>query len=398
MHSANRGHQTLHEQERTSSSRVDHLYVHVPFCSGKCAYCNLYSRPFSEEACDAFLESLKREAALRLASDRCRQPRTVYIGGGTPSILPSAQLQYLVAILRTHVSLSQVEEWTVEGNPGTWSLDKLKVLREAGATRISLGVQSMQNDILAFLGRRHRAEDVVPTIQLIRRAGITDIGVDLIAALPDVSAEAWGITLRQVSELDIQHVSVYALTLEPGTDLDARSRNGEFHVPGETAQLVALRAARKALEERGFARYEISNYARPGHESRHNLAYWRGKDYIGLGPAASSRVGPQRWANEPSLDAYVSALLGDRPPPGDSETLTEAADAGERLAFAFRLAEGVDLRDHPPANENQRHAWDTALNCLRTNGFLTLDDGKRWRLSPKGWNHADAVAEALLAE
>ncbi len=375
---------------------LDHLYILVPFCSGKCAYCSFYSEHLSEEAGAVFLKSLRREAELRLEGTPPPRPSTIYIGGGTPSLLSPAQLRELVDVLESSLSLEGVREWTIEANPGTWSAEKLEILREAGVTRISLGVQALCDETLSLLGRRHAVCDVEPTIRLIREAGIGDVGIDLIAALPGVAPEAWRHTLAQAIDLGVEHISVYALTLEPGTDLYRRSELGEITIPDEAAQLEALFTAWEVLEAGGYRRYEISNYARPGHESIHNLAYWRGRDYLGLGPAASSRVGLERWTIRPSLDAYAEALSGDRLPPGDAETLTAAVDAAERLAFGFRLAEGVDMREHSAADDAQRDRWQAALDALQAEGLITRGDDGRWYLSRRGWDMADAIAEAVV--
>jgi len=342
------------------------------------------------------LKSLRREAELRLEGTPPPRPSTIYIGGGTPSLLSPAQLRELVDVLESSLSLEGVREWTIEANPGTWSAEKLEILREAGVTRISLGVQALCDETLSLLGRRHAVCDVEPTIRLIREAGIGDVGIDLIAALPGVAPEAWRHTLAQAIDLGVEHISVYALTLEPGTDLYRRSELGEITIPDEAAQLEALFTAWEVLEAGGYRRYEISNYARPGHESIHNLAYWRGRDYLGLGPAASSRVGLERWTIRPSLDAYAEALSGDRLPPGDAETLTAAVDAAERLAFGFRLAEGVDMREHSAADDAQRDRWQAALDALQAEGLITRGDDGRWYLSRRGWDMADAIAEAVV--
>lgn len=376
-----------------------HVYIHVPFCSGKCSYCAFYSLPADAVAISRYQAALAVELELRIGGRPTPQVETLYCGGGTPSILGIADWRALATTLHRLLDLTVLREWTVEANPGTLPPAKMRVLREAGVTRISLGVQVLDDQALRLLGRRHTVSDVPRTADAVRSAGIRSLGIDLIAALPGVSESVWERTLRQVLALRPDHVSVYALSLERGTRLRRAVQAGEVEVPNEQAQIRALRCAEGMLVEAGLARYEISNFARPGRECLHNLTFWRGGDYIGFGPAAASRCGLRRWTNQPKLDAYATALQQGRLPPRGAERLEPDKDFAERFAFAFRLAEGVDpwkLAEQlgfPPVGMDERLA---GLDELRRAGLLRRR-GALWLATARGLDLADTIAAAIIS-
>jgi len=375
-----------------------HLYVHVPFCDGKCAYCAFYSERWRRPAAEAFLDALARELDLRLARGARPRPETIYCGGGTPAVLPADQLARLCALLAARCDLRRLREWTLEANPGSFTPPRAERAAAAGVTRVSLGAQCFDDAVLRALGRRHTVRDIARSVRLLRAAGIPRLGIDLIAGLPGLSAPAWERTLEQCLALAPDHVSVYALTLEPRTPLREWVRRKRVRLPTADEQTAALERAEAVLSRAGWRRYEISNYARPGAECRHNLAFWRGGDYLGFGPAAASREGRCRRLNRPSLARYIAALRAGREPPAARETLTPAQDAAERLAFAFRLAEGVPLerfcrRFAVPSCQRQR--WLASLERWQRHG-IAVQRGARWQLTARGRDLADAVAAELL--
>lgn len=389
---------TMHQTAKAQPIPA-HVYVHVPFCSGKCSYCAFFSVRTSPAAVARYLAALAVEMELRTDSRRAAQIETIYCGGGTPSILSAADWRTLVAILRRRFDLSALREWTVEANPGTLSPAKLRLLRDAGVTRISLGVQAWDDRTLRLLGRRHSVADVPRTVDAIRAAGIPDIGIDLIAALPGVPEAAWERTLQCMLALRPGHVSVYALSLERGTRLRRAALAGRLDVPGEGKQVRALRLAAAALEDAGLERYEISNFARPGHECLHNLAFWRGGDYIGFGPAAASRHGLRRWTNRADLRAYCAALSQGRLPPRRTERLSPDRDYAERLAFAFRLSKGIDPQELaervPLSSQRPPDTWMTTLDALRRARLLRRH-GAIWFATERGRDLADSIASSIL--
>lgn len=364
------------------------LYVHVPFCDGKCAYCAFYSVRYRPAMADCYLNGLGRELAASLPL----APETIYIGGGTPSVLSVRQIDRLCRLLQTQVATHRLVEWSVEINPGSVDAEKAAVLAAAGVNRVSLGAQSFDDRILQTIGRRHAAADTVKAVNILRAAGIANIGLDLIACVPGCTRALWRKTLRQALALSPKHVSVYALTNEEGTRLSRAIGQGTAALLSYEAQLAMLDLAETELMQArfgraGFGRYEISNYAQSGFECRHNVACWRGEEYIGLGPAAASHVGLKRWTNRANVNAYLAAIEAGSNPPRDVEVLTPALKRQEQVIFGLRMAEGVaaDI-----ASEYQH-----ALNSLRADGLVDLRDG-RWALTARGRNLADYVAVELM--
>ena len=371
-----------------SARNTTGLYVHVPFCDGKCAYCAFYSVRYRPALADRYLNSL----ACELASALPLAPETIYIGGGTPSVLSVRQIERLCRLLRDRVDTLRLVEWTIEINPGSVDAAKAAVLAAAGVNRVSLGAQSFDDRILKTLGRRHAAADTIKAVTILRDAGIINIGLDLIACVPGCARALWRKTLRQAVALAPKHVSVYALTNEEGTRLNRAIGRGTAALLSDEAQLAMLDLAETELMQAGFGqagfgRYEISNYARSGFECRHNVACWRGEQYIGIGPAAVSHVGLKRWTNRPHVNAYLAAIEVCRNPPRDVEVLTPALKRQERVIFGLRMAEGIAVS----IASEYKHAF----NSLRADGLVTLCDG-RWKLTARGRNLADYVAVELM--
>jgi oxygen-independent coproporphyrinogen III oxidase len=375
---------------------LSHLYVHVPFCNGACHYCAFYSVPCADPAgIAAWLGALDTEAEQAARAERFAL-ETLYLGGGTPTVLADRSLERLLDVLRNRFDLSRLTEWSVEATPDTVTPSKAGLLRAAGVTRISLGAQAFDDAVLAAAGRRHRAADIPRAAALCRAAGIPELGLDLIAGLPGSDASAWDAALAQTLALAPEHVSVYALDLDPDAPW---ARAGCSPAPlAESVMARRLRRAEARLAAAGIRRYEISNYARAGRACRYNLAVWHGADYLGLGPAAASRRGRRRWRNRADLPGYTAALRAGHAPPRETETLDAAADLGERLAFAFRCADGIDLDAfvrRVGAPPRQAAAWAATLNTLCAQRLVT-HAGARWRPTRRGMACADTVAAALL--
>jgi oxygen-independent coproporphyrinogen-3 oxidase len=377
-----------------------HLYIHVPFCDGKCHYCGF----FSVVAAPSVIALYSRLPADEFDRRRLALPelddaplKTVYMGGGTPAMLGGEGLKRLAHSLAERVSFGAVEEWTVELNPASASAGFLKALASLGVNRLSIGVQSFDDDTLARVGRRHTAEEACAAVKRAQDAGFANIGIDLIAGLPGATPALWAETLERSLALDLKHLSVYALTLEPDTPLAVQVAAG-LTLPDDQAQLAALAQAEDLLRRGGFSRYEISNYALPGYECRHNLEVWRGSDYLGLGPAASSRIGRLRWTNSEDLEEYIAAFTQGSGLPGTSEALSAEDDATERALFALRLAEGVDpaadARRFPALGAQAQH-WEHRLAGLARHG-ITERGGRRWRLTARGREVCDAVLRELV--
>lgn len=319
-----------------------HLYVHIPFCHHICPYCAFYKHTPGRLANRAFVDALLREARL-FTSGRRPSPETIYFGGGTPTLLSAAHLDHLCTGLGEVFDLSRLTEWTVEANPATFDLAKARLLREHGVTRVSLGTQSFQRDTLATLGRDHSPEDAVAGFRVLREAGFTNLNIDLMFSVPGQSLESWQSDIETALTLEPEHVSAYNLTYEEDTAFLARHLRGELDAD-ENRDADLFYAGVDAFEGAGFAHYEISNYARPGFESRHNRAYWGGEDYLGLGPGAVSTLEGRRWTNVPDTARYVAAAESGASVRTAEERLSEEDRRLEAIGLRLRTAEGLPVR------------------------------------------------------
>lgn len=374
------------------------LYVHVPFCDGKCRYCAFYSTRYETGLADRCVAAVERELALFNGYHGAKSFvfDTIYFGGGTPTILSNPQLERLCAI--ASANRPPPVEWTVEANPGVLTGSGLEILKRAGVNRLSLGAQSFDDEILRKLGRRHKAEDIGAAVTLAREAGITNLGLDLIACIPGVDRRKWRATLDAALALQPQHISVYALTVEEGTALNEAVKSRTQRVAGDDAQLAFLHMAEKVLKNAGYGRYEISNYALPGFECLHNLSCWRGAEYIGVGPSAGSHLANRRWTNVRDLNGYLGAIERGQAPERESEELSEVVKATEMVIFGLRMAEGVDIssvraRSGISAVEGKKLV--AVIQGLSESG-LVESRGNSWFLTDRGRDVADYVAVEII--
>lgn len=386
---------------------IDGLYVHVPFCEAKCHYCAFYSVRLEPGVVSGWLAALQSEVGAMRTRYDFSALSTLFIGGGTPTLLDLEHWTILLPMIHSLLGTRSAPdarvglEWSCEANPGSFSPDKARRLREAGVNRLSLGVQSLDDAVLARLGRRHRVAEVRESVRIIKEVGFPNWSLDLIACVPGVSQHAWRRTLEEAVALGPRHISIYALTAEEGSRLAAECRGGEYALLADEEQLAMLDEAESTLGAAGYSRYEISNYAQPGYECRHNRDCWEGKNYVGLGCAASSRVGNLRWSNRSDLASYIQAMRTDPPDPGfrTEDPLSPVMDATERLVFGLRMMQGVDLEAilATAGVEGSPHArqWRHALERLESTGLVCRAQG-RWRLTPRGIALADHVAVELM--
>ena len=360
---------------------ITHLYVHIPFCPKVCPYCSFYKEASDRNKTRGFLDSVLAEADRHSGQLR---PQTIFFGGGTPTALSTPQLEYLVGGLRDRINLFHLEEFTVEMNPATVSMEKAAVLRKLGVNRVSMGVQSWDAGLLATLGRVHSAHQARRSYEILREAGFENINLDLIFGIPGQTREQWRASLEKTIALDPSHISAYCLTYEEDTEYFLRMSRGQYH-PDESLDAELFEMTIDTLEDAGFCQYEISNYSRPGRECRHNLGYWLGADFLGLGPSAFSTVGCDRWKNVSDTTAYVSAIEAGGDPADFREALTDRTRQAECIAFSLRTNRGVPF-DFLPSSEAEAFA---------NIGLLARDDG-RWHLTRKGKLLADSVAEAFI--
>ena len=313
---------------------IRHLYFHIPFCPKLCPYCCFYVEVGSRNKTTAFLDALLRDVE-RAAAEREVKPETIYFGGGTPSALTTAQLEYLFAGLRARLDLRGLVEWDLEANPATIRAEKARLMHAAGVTRLSLGVQSWDDALLATLGRTHDAAQAEATFAVLREAGFANLNIDLMFAVPGQTAAQWQATLEKTIALGPEHVSCYCLTYEEDTEYFRKLTGGTF-VQDDERDAQLFETTMDTLTAAGFSHYEISNYARAGRESRHNLAYWQGRDYLGFGPGAFSTVGCERWENVRDTAEYTRRVMAGESTRGFVETLTDVQRRGHPTTPAMK--------------------------------------------------------------
>lgn len=365
------------------------LYIHIPFCKAKCAYCDFYSLAHSEEKMDAYTAALLRhleEVAPRAAG---MQVDTVYFGGGTPSYLGASRLARLLQAVQRRYNVVRDAEITLEANPdsaGDWKT--LRTLRRAGFNRLSLGVQSTDDALLRRIGRIHTYEQVQQAVTAARRAKLTNLSLDLIYGLPGQTMEDWQRTLADAVALAPEHVSCYGLKLEEGTPLWQQRQ--QLTLPDDDAQADMYLYAVAALEEMGYAQYEISNFARPGRESRHNLKYWRMQEYAGFGPGAHSDFGGVRYGYVRDLDGYIAGELIL----AESETGETLARDYEYVMLSLRTAAGIDRRTFENRYRQRFDPMERLFVQYGQAGLAARTEGG-WRLTPKGFLVSNSIIVAL---
>jgi oxygen-independent coproporphyrinogen-3 oxidase len=364
---------------------VSHLYVHIPFCARICPYCAFYKERADSSQTQRFCEALLRE--IETVRDRFSlRLETIFFGGGTPTALTTAQLEFLLGGMRDRLDLSRLTEWTLEANPGSVSPRKAALLREMGVSRISLGVQSWDDGLLRLLGREHNAAQAEASFRILREAGFANVSIDLMFGLPGQSLAQWESDLRKTIALQPDHISTYCLTYEEDTDFFLRHSRGEFREDPES-DAEFLETAMATLESAGYEHYEISNYARPGFASTHNHGYWAGDDYLGIGPSAFSTVGMQRWQNVCDYRAYSDRVLNGSSAVESTEPLTAEMKRTEQIALALRTREGISQQELRPWPNESRQFIDLGLLREANGNFI---------LTPRGKLLADSVAAGFL--
>ena len=364
---------------------AEHLYIHIPFCAKLCPYCSFSVETRFRFKTKAFVDALLAEIQLR-AVEFTVIPRTIHLGGGTPSALSLTELEYLLEGLHRTLALGSLVEWTIEVNPATVSPRKAKMLHAFGMNRVSIGAQSWDSQVLQTLGRNHSALQTRATFATLRQAGFENINLDLMFGVPGQSPESWECTLRESLALGPEHLSTYCLTYEEDTEYFDRLQRGEFRENSEQ-DAGFFECGVELLSAAGYGQYEISNYAKPGRACRHNMAYWAGADYLGLGPSAWSTVGEKRWQNVPDTAAYVRALQAGVRPIATEEILPPETRQAEKIAFGLRMNAGIDSTALARSHD--------LVTAVREEGLLE-DHGPRVRLTARGRLLADEIAAELI--
>lgn len=362
------------------------LYLHIPFCKAKCIYCDFYSLPRSEEKMDAYTEALRHDLIHWAAEAKDCTVDTIYFGGGTPSYLGADRLCRILETVFAHYHVAKEAEITTEANPDSAREERaLRQLRSAGFNRISLGMQSANDEELRLIGRVHTHEQTVAAVRAARAAGFDNVSLDLIYGLPEQSMARWRENLDAAIALEPEHLSCYGLKIEEGTPL--YRKKDALVIPDDDAQAEEYLATVETLAAAGYRQYEISNFARPGRESRHNLKYWLMQEYLGFGPGAHSDFGGRRFACARDLNAYLAG----------GESLSESACPAEkereeeRVMLALRTVQGLDLST---LREDARDAEAVLEECAR-HGLAQKENGC-WRLTPQGFLVSNAVIVRVL--
>lgn len=360
------------------------LYLHVPFCSVKCRFCDFAAYPGRRGEIPRYLDALEKEIAQR-AAETPRRLATLYVGGGTPSLLSGEEIERLAAAVDRAFPRADGREASLECNPETLTVEKLEAMRRAGFDRLSLGLQTTEDPLLKALGRSHDLRTFHGAYRAARDVGYDNLNIDLMYGLPGQTMDGWMETVRRVMALEPEHISAYALTVQEETYFH---RSGV--APEDDLQADMYEAAAEALGAAGYGHYEISNFAKPGRECRHNVRYWRNEECLGAGVSAAWYDGKTRRTNSDNLSVYLLAMEGGQTPVVEESTLTEAERVGEDLMLGLRLAEGV-----APTPAAAR-LYGPALEEAVREGLLTRNGG-RYAPTRKGWRLSNALFVKLLA-
>ena len=372
------------------------IYVHIPFCASRCSYCDFFSTLRLADVGRDYVEAVIAEARLRMGELHDEPVKTLYLGGGTPSQLPIPLLERLDRGLRDTFDLFGLEEFTVEANPDDVTPEWCAALLPLGVNRVSMGVQTFEDDILRFIGRRHTARQAVEAVSRLRDVGINNISIDLIFGLPGQTVASWTDSVRQAIALNPQHISAYGLTYEEGTRLWRQRERGEVVEVPEEQCLEMYRILVDELRSSGYEHYEISNFALPGYHARHNSSYWDSTPYLGLGAAAHSYDGRVRRYNPHDLQQYIGAVMAGTVA-CEQEELSQWERYDECVMLGLRTARGVnaDRLRTEFGDEAWRHFVNEAL-CHIERGHLHVVDGNRYVLTRDGIMLSDTVIRDLM--
>ena len=378
-------------KNRKENSPVE-IYIHIPFCIRKCDYCDFLSGPSGPKEQADYVQALLREIQA-VEEGEGRSVSSIFIGGGTPSVLDERLLGDILKEIRNRFKMEEDAEITIEVNPGTANIGKLQAYREMGINRLSIGLQSPQDRELKILGRIHNYEQFLETYQEARTVGFDNINIDLMSAIPDQTYEGWVKNLRTVAELEPEHISAYSLIVEEGTPFAARKLN----LPDEDTEYNMYEATAQILKEYGFEQYEISNYARKGRECRHNVGYWTRQDYLGFGLGASSLYGKERFANTADMKKYLENSRNPEKIREKEPSLTREDEMAEFMFLGLRMTKGISKADFQKCfGCTIESVYGEVLEKYESMGLLLEQDGRIF-LSREGIHVSNSImAEFLL--
>ena len=373
------------------------IYIHIPFCKRKCIYCDFYSLACSLQVMDHYVAAVVKEARLR-SGELKNAVNTLYVGGGTPSLLSTDHLRTLIDGLSNVFNLSKLQEFTIEVNPDDVTSETMSVYQSLSVNRVSMGVQSFDEKDLHFINRRHSSQQAIETVEIIRNSGVNNVSIDLIYGIPGQTLDTWMHNVQQAIALGVQHISAYCLSYEEGTPLWHMRERGEVQEVDEETTVRMYEVLVERLRKAGYLHYEISNFALPGFESKHNSSYWDGTPYLGLGAAAHSYDGGAvRSYNPADIDGYMKCLDLDMLP-CEREQLSPVEQYDEMVMLALRTSHGLDLsRLNRRFGHAESEAFKTKAQRFVECGLLVCENGV-YRLSQKGVMVSNAVISDLFAD
>ena len=381
------------------------LYIHVPFCIKKCAYCDFLSAPAGEEERQRYVETMIKEIQGYRKKYQEYCVTTIFVGGGTPSVLSGEQIKEVFNALRASFVIDTQAEITIEVNPGTVTEEKVEAWMQAGVNRISIGLQSVNDEELQMLGRMHTYKDFLNTYHLLRDKGFNNLNIDLISAIPGQTLESWKKTLSTVAELEPEHISAYSLIVEEGTPFytiygeggaDGNLESVVQPLPDEETERFIYEETETILQKYGYDRYEISNYAKPGYACRHNEGYWRRVNYLGVGLGASSLIENQRFRNFSTYDAYMDAIQNQKLFHEEVESLSVTDEMEEFMFLGLRMMSGISREEFQKKfGKKIETVYEKQIQQLKKDGLIEFVEN-RIRLTKRGIDISNYVFEQFL--
>lgn len=370
------------------------IYVHIPFCKQKCSYCDFISYCDKNDLIEKYIKALKQE--IKNSSVNEYEISTIYIGGGTPSYIESKYISEILKTIKQKYNISRNVEITIEVNPGTATKEKLRDYVEAGINRISIGLQSCNNNLLKMIGRIHTYEEFLSTYKLAREVGFKNINVDLMIGLPNQTLDDVKKSLEEISKLNPEHISVYSLIVEEGTPIEKKIANGQLKLPNEELEREEYWEVKKFLESLGYKHYEISNFAKTGYESKHNLNCWEQKEYLGFGAAAHSYMKKTRYSNTENIEKYINQEMQSKQLHIVHEVQKEEEQKKEYMLLGLRKIDGVQISSFKNKfGCNPIMEFKNELNKLTQEGLIEIDLDQI-KLTEKGIDLANIVWEEFI--
>lgn len=374
------------------------IYLHIPFCQKKCYYCDFISYSGKEELIEDYIESLKKEIQLYREELSGHSIKSIFIGGGTPSILTGGQVEEIIRTLANCYHLEKGIEVSIEANPGLLSREKLQHYYAAGINRLSIGLQACQEHLLQRLGRIHQYKDFIGNLQEAKAVGFNNINVDLMFGLPTQTLGEWHASLENIVALGIPHISAYNLIFEEGTPFFQWMEEGRIQKADEELELRMYHDAIGFLKDNGYLHYEISNFAKPNHQCQHNILYWKNQEYIGFGVAAHSYINNHRFYNHSGIEEYSYDIQNHQKPIEESHSLSIKEEISETMFLGLRMMEGVNVKDFVKRfGRTPEEIYGKQLKKLKERQLITYDD-YHIKLTSKGIDLANLVFEEMLLD